>query len=59
MKINISLQKQKLNCRYLLPLVFLGYALLHIYYPEKTIQALLKSLSTMLHLLPISSLSSC
>ena len=53
MKTNNSPQKQKLNGRYLLPLVFLGYALLAVYYPDKTIQALSKSLSTMLHLLPV------
>ena len=46
-------KKQKLNGRYLLPLVLLGYALLYIYYPDKTIEALSKSLSTMLHLLPV------
>jgi len=46
-------QKQKLNGRYLLPLLLVGYALLYIYYPDKTIEALSKSLSTLLHLLPI------
>ncbi len=46
-------QKQKLNGRYMLPLVFIGYALLYIYVPDKTIEALSKSLSTMLHLLPV------
>jgi len=45
--------KQKLNGRYLLPLVLVSYALLYNYYPDKTIAALSKSLSTLLHLLPI------
>ena len=45
--------KQTLNGRYLLPLVLFGYALLYIYYPDQTIEALSKSLSTMLHLLPV------
>jgi len=45
--------KKKLNGRYLLPLVCFGYALLYIYYPDKTVEALWKSLSTMLHLLPV------
>ena len=45
--------KQKLNGRYLFPLVLVGYALLYMYYPDKTIAALSKSLSTLLHLLPI------
>jgi len=45
--------KHKLNGRYLLPLVLLSYPLLYIYYPAQTIEALSKSLSTMLHLLPI------
>ena len=43
----------KLNGRYLLPLVFFVYALLYIYYPDQTSEALSKSLSTMLHLLPV------
>ncbi len=46
-------KKQKLNGRYLLPLVLLGNALLYIYYPDKITEALSKSLSTMLHLLPV------
>ncbi len=46
-------QKQKLNGRYLLPFVLLSYALLYIYYPDNTSEALSKSLSTMLHLLPV------
>jgi len=46
-------QKQKLNGRYMLPLVLMGYALLYINYPDQTIDALSKSLSTMLHLLPV------
>ena len=46
-------KKQKLNGRYLLPLVLFGYALLYIYYPDKTIEALSKSVSTMQHLLPV------
>jgi len=46
-------RKQKLNGLYLLPLVLLSYALLYIYYPDKSIEALSKSLSTLLHLLPI------
>ena len=46
-------QKQKLNGRYMLPLVIMGYALLYIYAPDKTSEALSKSLSTMLHLLPV------
>lgn len=46
-------QKKKFNGRYLLPLVFLGYALLYLYFPDKTSEALSKSLSTMLHLLPV------
>ena len=52
-KTDNSQKKQKLNGRYLLPLVFLGYVLLTIYYPDKTILALSKSFSTMLHLLPV------
>ncbi|MCP4078178.1 MAG: permease [Gammaproteobacteria bacterium] len=45
--------KAKLSGRYLLLLVALSYALLYCYYPDKTLQALLKSLSTLLHLLPV------
>ena len=44
---------QKLNGRYLLPLVLFVYALLYIYYPDQTSEAVLKSLSTMRHLLPV------
>ena len=46
-------QKKKFNGLYLLALVLLAYALLYIYYPDKTSEALAKSLSTMLHLLPV------
>ena len=46
-------KKQKLNGRYLLLLVFFAYALLYVYYPDKTVEAVSKSLSTMLHLLPV------
>ena len=46
-------QKQKLNGLYLLALVFLSYILLYLYFPDKTTEALSKSLSTMLHLLPV------
>ena len=46
-------QKQKLNGLYLLALVFLSYILLYLYCPDKTTEALSKSLSTMLHLLPV------
>jgi len=53
MKTRTVNRKQKLNGRYLLPLVLLGYALLYNYYPDKTIEALSKSLSTLLHLLPV------
>jgi len=45
--------KTKLKGSYLLLLVTLAYALLYYYYPDKTLQALLKSQSTLLHLLPI------
>ncbi len=48
-----SKPKQKINGRYLLPAVLLGYALLYVYSSDKTIEALLSSLSTMLHLLPV------
>ncbi len=46
-------KKQRLNGRYFLPMVLLGYVLLYLYYPDQTINALSKSLSTMLHLLPV------
>lgn len=46
-------QKAKLNGRYLLLLVTFAYALLYYFHPDKTQQALLKSLSTLLHLLPV------
>jgi uncharacterized membrane protein YraQ (UPF0718 family) len=52
-KTGYTRQKTKLNGRYLLLLVTLGYALLYYFYPDKTLQALLKSLSTLLHLLPV------
>lgn len=52
-KTGYTRQKAKLNGRYLLLLVTLGYALLYYFYPDKTLQALLKSLSTLLHLLPV------
>ncbi|MCU7800575.1 MAG: permease [gamma proteobacterium symbiont of Lucinoma myriamae] len=54
MKKNDNTQKKKkFNGRYLLPLVCFGYALLYSYCPDKTLEALSKSLSTMLHLLPV------
>ncbi len=53
MKAKTDNSKQKLNGRYLLPLVLLSYTLLYVYYPDNTIEALSKSLSTLLHLLPI------
>ncbi len=46
-------QKQKIRGLYLLPLVLVSYALLFIYYPDKTIEALSKSLLTLMHLLPV------
>ena len=46
-------KKQKLNGRFLLPMVLSGYALLYLYYPEQTINALSNSLSTIRHLLPV------
>lgn len=46
-------RKPKLRGRYLLPLVLFNYALLYNYYPDKTLEALSKSWSTLLHLLPI------
>ncbi len=52
-KTGYTRQKAKLNGRYLLLLVTLGYALLYYFYPNKTLQALLKSLSTLLHILPV------
>ncbi len=45
--------KPKFNGLYLLALVLLGYVLLYMYHPDKTSEALSKSLSTMLHLLPV------
>lgn len=46
-------QKVKPNGRYLLLLVTLAYALLYYFHPDKTLQALSKSLSTLVHLLPV------
>ena len=46
-------QKAKFNGRYLLLLVTSTYALLYCYYPDKTLESLLQSLSTLLHLLPV------
>ena len=46
-------QKKKFNGRYLLLLVLFAYTLLYYYFPDKTTEALSKSLSTMLHLLPV------
>ncbi len=46
-------QKAKLNGRYLLLLVTIAYAVLYYLYPDKTLQALSKSLSTLLHLVPV------
>lgn len=46
-------KKAKITGLYLLLLVVSGYVLLYIYFPDKTLEALLKSLSTMVHLLPV------
>ncbi|MDX2504474.1 MAG: permease [Gammaproteobacteria bacterium] len=46
-------QKLKFNGRYFFLLVLIGYVLLYSVYPDKTLTALAKSLSTMLHLLPV------
>ncbi len=53
MKTDNRQPKQKISGLYLLTLVLMGYALLYLYYPDKTIEALSKSLSTILHLLPV------
>ncbi len=58
-KTGYTRQKAKLNGRYLLLLVTLGYALLFYFYPDKTLQALLKSLSTFCIYYRYSWLSSC
>ena len=52
-KTNNTPQKAKFNGLYLLALVFLAYIFLYMVYPDKTSEALLKSLSTLLHLLPV------
>lgn len=46
-------KKAKITGIYLLLMVLSGYTLLYVYFPDKTIEAVMKSFSTMLHLLPV------